>query len=156
MKHSEVNWPPLIALGRRLVGKEYNFGAEVNLNDPDPDHIKALDCSELTQWLSAQATSVDGKKIDLGVPDGSQNQAKVCQRVQGLSSEFPEKLLIWDFGFKWIPETKSIHHVGVYIGNDIVLEAKGRDFGIVLTPVIRFMASTHFAFWGRLKTLEDA
>ena len=53
-KHSEVNWSKFVSLGRQLVGKPYNFGVEVNLKETDAARIKAIDCSELVEWLYAQ------------------------------------------------------------------------------------------------------
>lgn len=148
MKHSEINWPHLISLGKKLVGKPYVFGAEVDLKDPDPAHINAIDCSELVEWLYAQ--------INVSMPDGSYNQAKMCKRLEfnaGLASDI---LLLGDLGFKWDPETHAIHHVGIFIGNGEVLEAKGKKWGVVLTPFADYVSSEHFAYWGRLKTVEDA
>lgn len=147
MKHSDLNWPQLIELGKKLVGKPYKFGAEVNLKNPDPAHIKAIDCSELAEWLFAQ--------IGIRIPDGSYNQAKACCKIGGQWKEFPGKLKVGDLGFKWNPDTQSIHHVGVYIGQKDVLEAKGLKWGVVITPIDTYMASTHFAWWGRLKAMGD-
>jgi len=143
MKHSQINWAHLITLGKKLVGKPYVLGAEVNLKDPDTDHIKAIDCSEIVEWLFAQ--------INIAVPDGSYNQAKVVTRISP-----GQPILIGDLGFKWNPENEGIHHVGIFIGDDTILEAKGKKWGVVLTPVKDFTASEHFAFWGRLKDIEDA
>ncbi|HYF34346.1 MAG TPA: NlpC/P60 family protein [Prosthecobacter sp.] len=148
MKHSEINWPHLINLGKKLVGKPYVFGAEVSLKNPDPDHIKAIDCSELVEWLFAQ--------INISMPDGSYNQAKMCRPLkfdQGIGSDV---LLIGDLGFKWNPDTEAIHHVGIFIGEGTVLEAKGKKWGVVQTPFADYTKSDHFAYWGRLKTVEDA
>jgi cell wall-associated NlpC family hydrolase len=143
VKHSEVNWSHLIGLGKKLVGKPYNLGSEVNLKDPEPDHIKAIDCSELVEWLFAQ--------IGITVPDGSYNQARVVNRLA------PDaQILIGDLGFKWDPDTEVIHHVGIHIGDNTVLEAKGKNWGVVLTPLDKYVASHHFAFWGRLKSIQDA
>lgn len=145
-KHSEINWTKFIDLGRRLVGKPYVFGAEVNPNDPNPDNIKAIDCSELVEWLYAQ--------IGIRVPDGSYNQAKVCVRTYpGQTSYAP---LIGDLGFKADPETDVVHHVGAYIGNRQVLEARGKKWGVVITPFEDYIGSSHFAFWGRLKQIQNA
>jgi len=140
IKHSEVHWATFINLGKQLVGKPYRFGEEVNLKETDPANIKAIDCSELVEWLFAQ--------VGIIVPDGSYNQFKVSNPVQG-------DIKIGDLGFKWVPETKSIHHVGVWIG-DTVLEAKGKDFGVVLTPRADYEKSTHFAMWRRLTAVVDA
>lgn len=148
MKHSEIPWSRFIELGKKLVGKPYSFGVEVNLKESNPDNIKGLDCSELVEYLFAQ--------IGIVVPDGSYNQAKVCRQLKFGPPPATDVLLIGDLGFKWIPETKSIHHVGVHIGGDSVLEAKGEQWGVVITPYKDFVLSPHFAYWGRLKTIEDA
>jgi cell wall-associated NlpC family hydrolase len=52
-----------IDAARAQIGDRYRFGAETDLNDPDPS---AFDSSELVQWAAAQAG------IDL--PDGSWKQ----------------------------------------------------------------------------------
>lgn len=142
MKHSEINWSKFITLGKQLVGKPYNFGVEVNLKETNPDNIKALDCSELIEWLFAQ--------IDIVVPDGSYNQFKVCNAVPS------DKVLIGDLGFKWNPDTHVIHHVGVYLGDNQVLEAKGINYGVIISDKEKFQESLHFARWGRLKQIQDA
>lgn len=141
-KHSELDWGKLCRLGRELVGKPYRFGAEIDLKDPDPSKINGLDCSELVEWLFAQ--------IGLPFPDGSYNQSKFCKSVS------MSNLLVGDLGFKWWPDTQMIHHVGIYIGNEEVLEAKGISWGIVITPKEQYMRTPHFARWGRHKDIEDA
>lgn len=127
-------------LGKQLQGKPYKFGQEVNLKETDPAKIEAIDCSELVEWLYAQ--------VGITVPDGSYNQFKVSRPITGAP-------LLGDLGFKWIPETQSIHHVGVFIGEG-VLEAKGKDFGVVITPKEKYEASSHFAMWRRLSQIADA
>lgn len=148
MKHSEINWARLIDLAHKLLGKKYVFGAEVNLKDPNPDNIRAIDCSELVEWLYAQ--------IGITVPDGSYNQAKICNELRGWPSEFPSKLIIGDLGFKWNPDNHVIHHVGIYVGEGNLIEAKGIRWGVVKTAVNSYMSSSHFAFWGRLRQIENA
>jgi cell wall-associated NlpC family hydrolase len=96
----------------------------------------------LIEWLFHQ--------VGIPVPDGSYNQAKVVNCVP------TDKLLIGDLAFKWCPETEVIHHVGVYIGEGRILEAKGKAYGVVITDKILYEASNHFAFYGRLKIIEDA
>lgn len=140
LKDSEINWTKFIGLGKKLLGKPYKFGAEINLNDPDPSHIKAIDCSELVEWLYAQ--------IGIQVPDGSYNQFKVSHPIEGAPR-------VGDLGFKWIPETQSIHHVGIWIGES-VLEAKGKDYGVVLTERKDYESSSHFAMWRRLSSIADS
>ena len=139
-KHSEINWARFNTLATQLVGKPYVFGAETDLDDGDPSHIKELDCSELVEWLFSQ--------VGIAVPDGSYYQFKASSPISG-------NPIIGDLGFKWIPETHSVHHVGIYL-KDQVIEAKGKAWGTVLTPRQEYEASTHFAMWRRLNAIQDA
>lgn len=43
---------------------------------------------------------------------------------------------------------EKIHHVGVYIGNDTVVEAKGTKSGVVTSRL------SHWEYWGELKVLD--
>lgn len=139
-KHSEINWARFNSLAQALVGKPYVFGAETNLKDPDPAHIKALDCSELAEWLFAQ--------VYLVVPDGSYNQFNVSKPITGEPQ-------IGDLGFKWHPDTHQTHHVGIYL-KDSVIEAKGMKWGVVLTSRKDFEQSPDWAMWRRLNQIVDA
>ena len=143
-KHSEINWPKFIAFGKELVGKPYRLGAEVNIHDilksQNPADIKEIDCSELVEVLF--------RLVGVPVPDGSYNQFKVSRPVIG-------DLLIGDLGFKWNPENQVVHHVGVWI-DGAVLEAKGKAFGVILTPRESYERSSHFAGWRRLNAIADA
>ena len=139
-KHSEINWPQFIKHATQLVGTPYVFGAETRLDDPDPTHVKELDCSELCEWLFAQ--------VGIMVPDGVYNQFKASSPITG-------EPLIGDLGFKWIPETQSVHHVGILIMPDKVIEAKGKAWGVVLTDRRVYEASPHFAMWRMLNAIRD-
>lgn len=140
-KHSNVNWPHMVDFLKRQVNKPYVFGVENDPKEANWNNYKAWDCSELAEVAYA--------KINLFLPDGSYNQVKMCDRVVG-------DPLIGDLGFKWHPDTEVIHHVGIYIGNGIIVEAKGKAWGVVATPIKTFEASPDWAFWGRLKTIQDA
>lgn len=156
MKHSDINWARMIDAGKKLVGKPYIFGAEVNLSNPDPTHITAIDCSELVEYLFANVQTIDGARAGLAMPDGSYNQAKVCRRLNFAPDVQSDALLLGDLGFKWFPETQAIHHVGIFVGEGKVLEAKGKSWGVVLTPFADYVSSGHFAFWARHRLIEDA
>lgn len=143
MKHSEINWPLLIDFLKKQLGKPYIFGVENKQNEDNWDNYKAWDCSEIVE--------IGFHKIGIEVPDGSYNQAKVCKRLSR-----GEQLLIGDLGFKWNPDTEVIHHVGIYIGDGSVVEAKGKDWGVVITEKSQYESSKHFAYYGRLKIVEDA
>lgn len=156
MKHSDINWAHLIEMGKKLVGKPYVFGAEINLSEQDATKIKAIDCSELVEYLFANLQKIDGTRAGLTMPDGSYNQAKMCRRLEFKAGITSDVLLIGDLGFKWEPETEAIHHVGIFVGNGEVLEAKGKKWGVVLTKFSDYEQSDHFAFWGRHQKIIDA
>lgn len=151
MKHSEIPWATFITFLLAQVGKPYAFGTE---NDPKAadDSYKSWDCSELVQVAFA--------KIGITVPDGSYNQAKIVNTVTR------DQLQIGDLGFKWYAETGVIHHVGIFIGHrsakegmppvPMVIEAKGKSWGVVLTPADTFMKTPQWAKWGHLKIIQDA
>lgn len=140
-KHSEVGWSAFIEFLKRQVGKPYLFGVENDPKESNWDNYKAWDCSELVE--------IAFYKIHINVPDGSYNQAAVSTPIVG-------EPLIGDLGFKWHPDTKQIHHVGLYIGAGNVVEAKGVNWGVVMTPIKNFENSPDWAYWGRLKLIENA
>lgn len=150
VKHSDINWAQFVSLGKQLVGKPYRLGAETVLTDAKPEDIKAIDCSELVEWLYAQLKKIDGTPAEICMPDGSYNQAKICAHIS------KDKILIGDLAFKMWPDTGVIHHVGVYLGNEEILEAKGIAYGTIITSLQKFMESTHFAFFGRHPNILDA
>ncbi|MBZ4421008.1 peptidoglycan-binding protein [Myxococcus sp. RHSTA-1-4] len=93
-------------------GDRYIFGAEVNLNDPNP---KAFDCSELVQWAAHQA--------GVSIPDGTMNQLPHCQK-KGTTISVAEALrtrgaLLFRPG-----------HVAISLGDGRTIEAKGRAYGV--------------------------
>lgn len=45
-------------------------------------------------------------------------------------------------------QSKPRHHVGVYVGNDTVIEAKGTQYGVVTSSV------SHWDEWGELKSVD--
>jgi len=153
MRHDELDWDYLIKLGTQVVENHtpYVFGAEVDLDNPDPCHFKftGIDCSELMEWLYARLRRKDDlTPIHIPLPDGSYNQAKVCERLPSSTS-----LLVGDLAFKWNPDTEVIHHVGMYVGDGMILEAKGKLWGVVMSAVGSFTASQHFAYWARHKDI---
>lgn len=141
MKYGEIDWRTFVELGKKLIGKPYVMGAEVDLTDGDVDHIKAIDCSELVEFLYAQ--------VGLYIADGSYNQIKYVRTVP------KDDVRTGDIGFKANPENGVIHHVGVYLGDGQVLEAKGKTWGTILTPRETYEASPHFLQWGRHKLIDE-
>lgn len=99
------------------VGKPYVFGSEVALTCQDPDQF---DCSELGQWFHA----IEG----VTVPDGAKYQFAACIPIP------LDALDVCDPIFKSSPE-KGIYHVGYYIGNGKLVEAKGKNYGVVVSSL---------------------
>jgi cell wall-associated NlpC family hydrolase len=109
------------------VGKPYVFGAEANLDDPDP---AAFDCSELTQWAAHQA--------GLTLPDGAAGQYRYC-RSAGTTMSVEDALrtpgaLLFSFDGEPGPTggEPAKAHVAISLGDGRTLEAKGRAYGVVV------------------------
>ncbi len=94
------------------AGDRYIFGAETNLNDPNPS---AFDCSELVQWAAHQ--------VGITVPDGTMNQLPAFQRA-GTTMSVDEALrtrgaLLFRPG-----------HVAISLGDGRTIEARGSAYGV--------------------------
>jgi len=120
-------------LALKQVGKPYRFGAEVNLNDPNP---KAFDCSELPEYLTYRTAKVH-------IPDGSYNQYDASTPVH------VKNLKIGDLGFYRKPTgTRRIYHVAPYVGYGQVVNAKGRRYGTIKQSRAGF-EGRNFVGWRR-------
>lgn len=100
------------------------------------DPIRAFDCSGLVYWCQ----KVTGYGYDDHTANGWYRE---CNKVNELSEG---DLVFHHNGIKCT-------HVGVYVGGNTVVEAKGRDVGVVAT-----VYSTNAKYWnrqGRLKKMED-
>lgn len=98
------------------AGDRYVFGAETRLADPDPN---TFDCSELVEWACYQ--------VGVKIPDGSQNQRRVCKAFRQLSiaqAMATRGALVFTSG-----------HVAVSLGDGRTIEAKGRKYGVVVDVV---------------------
>lgn len=98
------------ALAQR--GDRYVFGAEVNLNDPNPN---TFDCSELVQWAAHQA--------GVTVPDGTMNQVPFF-RQKGTEISV-DKALRTRGALLFRPG-----HVAISLGDGRTIEARGRAYGV--------------------------
>ena len=114
-----------LKVAKAQVGDRYVFGAEVKLNDDDPD---VFDCSEFTQWAAHQA----GTKI----PDGATAQY-LHLKEKGLlipvdkAKDTPGALL---FSFDREPRPGDGRtpgaHVAISVGDGKVVEAANRRAGV--------------------------
>ena len=106
------------------AGKPYVFGAEVDLDDPDP---AAFDCSELVQWAAHRA--------GLRMPDGSWNQVSHCRdKLTLISVDLAlDKRGALLFKFSSNPfrgERPSSAHVAISLGNGTTIEARSTNYGV--------------------------
>ncbi|MBS1149102.1 MAG: hypothetical protein H6Q89_800 [Myxococcaceae bacterium] len=99
----------MLRLALKQNGDKYVFGAEVKLDDKDPN---TFDCSELVQWAVHQAGG--------SIPDGSQNQrAAVTKMSIAQASRTPGALLF------------NGHHVAISVGDGVhTIEAMGSKYGV--------------------------
>jgi len=111
-----------LALGE--VGKPYRFGAQHKLGTPFKD-IPEWDCSEIVRHLMYQTYN----KI---VPDGSYNQFSVTYPIRKV------ELSPSDVGFLKNKKGK-VYHVAIAIDEDFLVEARGKRYGVVKTPIEAFM-----------------
>ncbi len=97
-------------------GDRYVFGAETNLNDPNPN---TFDCSELVQWAAAQ--------VGVSIPDGTMNQLPHIQRAgKGISVD---QALRTRGALLFRPG-----HVAISLGDGRTIEARGSRYGVGIFP----------------------
>lgn len=94
------------------AGDRYVFGAEANLNDPNPN---AFDCSELVQWAAHQ--------VGVTIPDGTMNQLPHIQKAGKAISV--EQALRTKGALLFRPG-----HVAISLGDGRTIEAKGSKYGV--------------------------
>lgn len=100
--------------------------------------IKMYDCSGLiSRWLQ-----------DHGMAKSKCN----CNNLWAMSSKITKTdLQPCDLLFRGSDADKS--HVGVYVGNGMVIEAKGRDDGVIIRPIDA--TSNYWKYYGRLTVLNE-
>lgn len=100
-------------------------------------NIKMYDCSGLiSRWLQ-----------DHGLTKGKCN----CNKLWVMSSRITKtELRPCDLLFRGSDTDKS--HVGVYVGNGMVIEAKGRDDGVIIRPIDA--TTNYWTYYGRLTVLN--
>jgi peptidoglycan hydrolase-like protein with peptidoglycan-binding domain len=94
------------ALGQQ--GKSYVYGAETNLNDPNP---QTFDCSELVEWAAARA--------GVRFPDGSAAQIDAARPMSVEEALRTPGALLYRPG-----------HIAISLGDGRTIEARGRRHGV--------------------------
>lgn len=124
------------------LGKPYLFGAKWPQGDPSPQG--PIDCSGFVRW--AYST------INLEIPDGSSAQYDASHDVADPT--------LGDVGF--FKNLLSIHHVGIILDKDNVIEARGQlidwqghDIGehVILRPRAKWEAWKEFTGWRRFNVV---
>ncbi len=111
------------------VGKHKDFIKENWL------HVRTTDCVGLIKgygWLDADSLEV-GYNTN-GMPDLSADQMYQAATVKGSMNTMPDMpgLAVWHKG-----------HIGVYVGNGLVIEAMGTKYGVVKTE----LAARNWTAW---------
>ncbi|MNQ67077.1 Murein DD-endopeptidase MepS/Murein LD-carboxypeptidase precursor [compost metagenome] len=95
----------VISIGKRYLGTPYKFGATSG-------QTRNFDCSSFTQYVF--------RKVGVNLPRTSQQQARVGKYVSR------SNLRVGDLVFFSIPGKPGvIHHVGIYAGNNKILQTYG-------------------------------
>lgn len=136
------------ALCLSLVGEKYVLGAEVDLAKILPEmtseevcqEVKAIDCSEAVQVVFKWATGIE--VIDLAARQFDESLA-----IEKVGRMDPE---VGDLGFKRLEG--KIGHVGIFIGEGKVFEARGKDYGCILRDAkIGWESQSVFVGWRCLR-----
>lgn len=127
-------------------GDKYVFGAEVSLDDPDPD---TFDCSEIIQWAA--------KQVGVDVPDGSWLQYAQANQ-QGTTMTVDEALrtpgaLLFSFSSDPLAGTgrPDKSHVAISLGDGRTIEANGPKTGVGI-----FEAKGRFQYAATIPGLDYA
>ncbi len=134
-------WQPtraahLLVLALKEVGKPYVLGSE----GPSESSLKTWDCSELVQHVLAQVgveqvTDSKGRITPVAAFDGAGFQWERSRSIAFQDgAKLPGALLfIQSATYKGKPH--NIGHVAISLGNDYVLEARGRAYGVTIGPL---------------------
>jgi len=109
-----------------LLDVKYKYGAEVDMQSNVGD-VKQIDCSELSEYAFY--------KTGIIIPDGSSNQYKASDEFHGI-------MKIGDLAFMRSRKTQRTSHVGIYIGNDSIIEANGYYGRVVCRHLEEFKRNT--------------
>jgi len=121
------------------VGKPYIYGYEVDLRDLSP---ACFDCSELIEWLFHPYRTLLKKPV----PDGAANQYDYTKAYVG--PKLPRNAL----GFLGKKKPLHVTHVGIFLGSiadgsEVVVEAKGKNYGVIRTTRTEWEAKPSFLGW---------
>jgi len=122
----------VVELARSQIGMPYVWGA----SDP---HV-GFDCSGLVEWVYAQ--------VGVALPRTAQAQYDATLRLS------PAQLQPGDLVFfaNTYPSAEPITHVGIYLGNGLMINAANPTSGVGEMPVFTGYWAAHYAGGGRVRT----
>jgi cell wall-associated NlpC family hydrolase len=122
----------IVALARAELGMPYVWGGA----SPQT----SFDCSGLVQWVYAQ--------VGISLPRTAQEQYDATVRVS------PDQLQPGDTVYfaNTYPSSVPITHVGIYIGNGLMIDAPAEGEVVQVTSVFSGYWGAHYAGAGRLPT----
>lgn len=101
------------------------------------------DCSGLLRWALYQLGETIAHQARYQYTDWCTNKGKL---INGLRED--GKPILPGTAVFLKGSQAHIHHVGVYVGNDICIEAKGTVYGVVTSHL------NHWDYWGELKMVD--
>lgn len=122
---SKTNWKKTKQYGSKWIGR------------------MVTDCSGLVRWACYQLGEVVAHHSHYLYTDYCRNKGKL---VKGLRADGTQPLA-GSLVFLTNAEGRK-HHVGVYCGNNVVIEAKGTQWGVVTSQL------SHWDAWGELKCVS--
>ena len=165
----------LVDFVKGQVGQVYVWGGhgQYNLTDSqirrmDTSHANAQRSIDFIKKLKAQGVTtyrcfdcsglISRYFYDLGLVPSKRN----CNHLAGMCGEIhtPASVSALEAALRpgdlvFRKNSKKYYHVGVYIGNGQVVEAKGRDDGVVQRR-LDASGGRYWNRWGRLRLLEEA
>ncbi|HZU12194.1 MAG TPA: bifunctional lytic transglycosylase/C40 family peptidase [Chloroflexota bacterium] len=120
----------VVALARSQIGMPYVWGAS--------DPRVGFDCSGLVQWVYAQ--------VGINLPRTAQAQYDATQRLAQDQVE-PGDLV---FFANTYPSADPITHVGIYVGDGLMVNAANPTDGVGVMPVFTGYWGAHYAGAGRV------
>jgi hypothetical protein len=122
----------VVELARSQIGMPYVYGGE----SPQT----GFDCSGLVQWVYAQ--------IGINLPRTAQAQYDATQRV-ARDALAPGDLVFFAFTYP-TPASEPITHVGIYVGDGLMVNAENPNDGVQEVPVFGDYWAQHYSGAGRV------
>ena len=122
---SKTNWKKTKQFGSKWIGR------------------MVTDCSGLVRWTCLQLGEKVSHHSHYLYTDYCRNKGKL---VNGLRADGTQPLP-GSLVFLTNQEGRK-HHVGVYVGNNVVIEAKGTEWGVITSQL------AHWNAWGQLKCIS--